>query len=133
VYPVTLFFTHQNIDPGTSIINYEAYSAQAYGFAKQIGPATGMSNFTYRQTLTPRHLVGDRLTRTAERFVGSSTANPADLTYFGVGVNDTIGTLANGVRVVYRVRYLVEFFDRKPLTDSVFAKPAVQRAGARKN
>jgi hypothetical protein len=129
VTPVTLFFTHSNVDPGTSISNYFAYGTQAYGFIHQLGPATGMSDFTYKKSLTPRHIVGDRLAITAERYVGSSTANPADLTYFGIAVNDAIGSLANGVQFLCRVRYHCEFFDRKNITDSVF-KPAPKTPSA---
>lgn len=122
VYPVTCFFCHLNVDPTTSPIAYPAFAQQAYGYIKQLGPATGKSDFTYTKVLTPRHIVGDKLTSTSERYVGSSAANPADLTYFGMSVSDSIASLPNGVKVVYRVRYRVEFFDRKNIQDSIFQK-----------
>ncbi len=117
VYPVTMNFCHLNTDPGTSPTSYPQYAQQAYGFFKQIGPATGKSDLRYVKILTPRHVVGDQMTRTSERYVGSASANPADLTYWGVSVQDNIGSLSNGVSIVLTITYRAEFFDRRNLVE----------------
>ncbi len=117
VYPVTLNFCHLNTDPGTSPTSYPQYAQQAYGYYTQIGPATGKSDIRYMKVLTPRHVVGDKMTRTSERYVGSASANPADLTYWGMSVQDNIASLSNGVSVVLTITYRAEFFDRKNLVE----------------
>ena len=122
VYPVTLNLCHLNTDPGLSPTNYPSYSQQAYGFVTQLGPATGMSNMKYAKKLTPRHVVGDVMTRTSERYVGSAAANPADTTYFGIQVQDNTGALPNGVSFIYVCKFTAEFFDRRNVVLSAAAE-----------
>jgi hypothetical protein len=105
------------VDPGTSPTNYPQLAQQAYGYVAQLGPATGNSDFHYTKRLTPRHVIGDRMALTADRFVGSSGTNPVDQTYFGWSVVDPIGSFANGVLTQMIITYKVEFFDRKNLVE----------------
>ncbi len=55
---------------------------------------------------------------TSDRYVGSSTAGPTDLTYFGVRVASSFGsTMSDGVVYKLRLTQRIEFFDRKNLDD----------------
>jgi hypothetical protein len=117
VYPITLETCHLNSDPGLSPVSYTSYATQAYGGVFQV-PANAINSFRYRKNLMPEHVVGDKMTFTSERYVGSSAANPADVTYFGMCVTDPVGSLPNGVVVNLTITLVAEFFDRKSLDDT---------------
>jgi hypothetical protein len=115
--PITLETCHLNTDPGLSPVSYTSYATQAYGGVFQV-PANAVNSFRYRKSLMPENIVGDKMTFTSERYVGSSAANPADATYFGMCVTDPVGALPNGVVVSLTMTFIAEFFDRKNLDDT---------------
>lgn len=124
---VRLNFIHTNTDPGTSGSSYLNWSQSQYGFTRMLGPGVGSSNFTYIRVIDPRSLIGDRLTRTDSRYVGTDSANPADTTYFGFMAQDANGvTMSNGVAFTIELTFDVQFFDRK-IVDEMYAPPPPPR------
>jgi hypothetical protein len=115
--PLTLDFVHLNVDPGTSPVSYPQYALQAYGHTDQLTSLTGVGKLKYTAEHTIREIVGDRLPATSERYVGSSTANPTDATYFGICATDNIRAMPDGVQCVLIMTFRCEFFDRKNVDD----------------
>ncbi len=116
-YPMNLYFVHTNIDPGTSPASYPVWSTNAYGSKKMIGAGNGSGNYHYQRTHSIKQIVGDQLSRTSERYVGSSSANPADVTYFGIMSEDIIAAAPGGIMYNLVLTLTVKFFDRKNLDD----------------
>ncbi len=82
------------------------------------GFSGGSDKIHYVKNHSIRQIVGDRMPITSERYVGSSTANPTDLTYFGVAASSSFGsTLSDGVIYKLRLTQRIEFFDRKNVDD----------------
>lgn len=124
---VMLNFIHTNTDPGTSGSSYRNWSQSQFGLTRMLGPGVGSSNFTYKRTIDPRSLVGDRLARTDSRYVGTDAANPTDRTFFGFMAEDANGvSMANGVAFTIELTFDVQFFDRK-IVDEMFTPPPPPR------
>jgi len=119
IVPLNITMCHTNTDPGVTGVSYPGYALQPYGFSTTIASYSGGgAKLHYNRTLTPRHVVGDLLTKTSDRYVGIDTANPADLTYFGIAAFDQVTTLTNGLVGTYIATIRVKFFDRKKLDDT---------------
>jgi len=116
--PVQIDMCHLNIDPGVTGVNYPAYALMPYGHTEWLaGASSGKSQMHYSKILSVQNVVGDRQVVTTERYVGSSTANPADLTYFGFSVQDPVGSLTAGVFGTIVITIRVKFYDRKNIAD----------------
>jgi len=114
--PVHAYFVHMNTDPGTTPTTYPIWSTQAFGSAHTLCGSIG--KFTYDKAHSIRQIVGDKMPITSERYVGSSAANPADLTFFGVQITEGNGfEMFSGVVYQMRLTLRVEFFDRKNFDD----------------
>lgn len=124
---VRLNFIHTNTDPGTSPSSYLNWSQSQYGFTKMLGPGVGASNFVYNRVIDPRALIGDRIARTSDRYVGSDTANPQDVTFFGFMAQEANGTsMSNGVAYTIELTLDCQFFDRK-IVDEMYTPPPPAR------
>ncbi len=126
VAPVNLEFVHLNTDPTTTPTSYPIYATQAFGSSAVLGGLSGANNqMRYHRAHSIRQIVGDRMPVTADRYVGSSTSSPSDLTYFGVSATSASGfEMSDGVFYKLRMTLKVEFFDRKNFDDvtSLFAE-----------
>lgn len=112
--PMSLLCGHTNTDPSTTGVGARDISDGPYGRKYMMGSANGNNiSPVIRMTHSVRQIVGDKLATTSERYVGSSSANPIDLTYFVVGVTSPIGSVTNGVIVDVTISYDTVFFDRK--------------------
>jgi len=114
---INLNIIHANTDI-TSTISAPQQALQAYGMATMVGPAVGSNSIVhYKKILRVSEIVGDQIAVTSERFVGSSTSIPTDLTFFGFNVVDPIGSFPNGVIYKLVMTMRIQFFDRKNLDD----------------
>lgn len=112
--PMTLLMGHVNTDPSTSGIGARDISDGPFGRKFMLGSAQGMnSSPVIKMSHSVRQIVGDRIAQTSERYVGSATANPTDLTYFVVGIISPIGSATTGTVIDVTIRYDAVFFDRK--------------------
>jgi hypothetical protein len=116
--PVWLDFVHLNTDPGTGGTSYPMWATQSYGHSRSLGASGGIGTTRYTAKHSIRQIVGDRMPITSDRYVGSSSANPTDLTYFGVCVRDPITSLSNGVAYMLLMTLRIEFFDRQNIDDT---------------
>lgn len=121
--PVELYVVHSNTDPGTTGINFLQYSNASYNKITALAANTAQHAKTVTSSLSPMRIVGDRAVRTEQNFWGSSTSNPVDLTYIGIGANINSGNLTNGVYIAGYLQFTVEFFDRKNLQVSFMKQP----------
>lgn len=117
--PVAVYFVHMNTDPGTTPTTYPIWATQAFGHSTLLsGQSGGKDRMVYTKNHGIRQIVGDRMPITSDRYVGSSSANPTDLTYFGVSVADGNGfEMTAGVVYHIRLTLRVAFFDRKNFDD----------------
>jgi len=123
IVPLNVTMCHTNSDPGVTGVGYPGYALQPYGFSTTIASYSGGgAKLHYKKRLTPRHVIGDQLSVTSDRYVGSDSANPADNTYFGLALFDQVTSLANGVAGTFICTARIKFFDRKKLDDTVFMK-----------
>ncbi len=120
-FPVACYLVNMNTDPGTSGIGYDQ-EATTHGNAWMIGPNTGKSNLSIRKRYSVEQIVGDRISKTDTQFVGTSVANPADLTYVGLGFK-SLATLTNGVYLTVSIQFVAEFFDSKRTTPGMYKCP----------
>jgi len=116
--PVEFEIVHSNTDPGTTGLNFLQYANASYNKVLSLAASTAQPAKTVRSALSPKRLVGDRAVFTEQNFWGSSSSNPVDLTYVGLGCQINAGNLTNGVYVTGFIEFLVEFFDRKNLQSS---------------
>jgi hypothetical protein len=92
-----------------------------------LGPGVGASNFVYNRVIDPRALIGDRIARTSDRYVGSDTTNPQDVTFFGFMAQEANGTsMSNGVAYTIELTLDCQFFDRK-IVDEMYTPPPPAR------
>jgi len=118
VVPLHLDFVHLNADPGVGGSSYPQWATQAYGYSRVLGSYSGQGSYTYRARHSIRQIVGDRFPVTTSQYTGSSGANPADLTFFGICVRDPITSMPNGLVYTLRLTLRVQFFDRKNVDDT---------------
>ncbi len=128
--PIQVFIVHSNTDPGTTGITWNEYASGSFNRSFMIGSISGQPAKTIISTITPRKLLGDRMAFDEMNFVGTSTANPADLTYVGIGLQ-CISNLNNGVQIAGFLEFTVEFFDRKNL-QTTFAELRSKSQAAQK-
>ncbi len=121
VFPITCYLVNMNTDPGTSGIGYDQ-EATTHGNSWMIGPNTGSSNLRIKKRYSVEQIVGDRIARTEDHFVGTSASNPTDLTYVGLGFK-ALGTLTNGVYLTVSIQFVAEFFDSKRTTPGFLSRP----------
>lgn len=120
--PVTLLSCHTNADPGTSGIGLRDLSDGPFGQKCLVG-SSGGNNISpvIRSTHSIKQIVGDKIAQNADRYVGSRTSNPTDLTYFTVGSQSSIGALTTGTVVDVTIRFDTVLFDRRLVTEQVFS------------
>lgn len=116
-FPVSVYLVHSNTDPGTTGITWFDYASGAYNQNHMLAGSNAQMPLRITSTITPTKLVGDKIARTEQNFVGTSTANPVDLTYVGVGLQAQ-SNLTNGVWLSGHIEFTIEFFDRKNLLTS---------------
>jgi len=110
-----------NTDPGVSGIGYDQ-QATTHGNSYMIGSAAGASNLRIRKRYAIKEILGDRLAETDTNFIGTSGANPADLTYVGLGFR-SLANLTNGVYLTVSIQFVAEFFDSKRTTPGALTPP----------
>lgn len=120
---VNFYVVHSNTDPGTTGINYLQYANASYNKVTSLAANTAQHSMHVVSRLSPMRIVGDRAVRTEQNFWGSSTSNPVDSTYIGLGASINSGNLTNGVYVTGFLEFFVEFFDRKNLQVSFYKQP----------
>ncbi len=85
-----------------------------------VGMATGMDTKHLTNFIKPAVMFGDRSYDTDLNFVGSTSANPAILTYWKLRFEATGGSA--GGTILYQARYVitywVDFFDRRQISAS---------------
>jgi hypothetical protein len=115
-FPVTIFIITSNTDPGTVGTDYGAYSTNPYGKSFVLGPNGTTSAF---KKVTCKHsivqVVGSKAPLTDDSFRAPTNASPADVTWFGVGIDTVDGSLLTGAGVRYEIRHsmMVHFYGRK--------------------
>jgi hypothetical protein len=116
-FPLSIYLTHTNTDPGTTGLNSAAQAQNRYGQTYLMASSNAQPAKKLAKTLSISQVLGDRLARTDQNFVGTATANPVDLTYVGVGASSpTAANLTNGFVIDGYIEFLAEFFDAKILT-----------------
>lgn len=118
-----IFIVHSNTDPGTTGIGYLQYANASYNRITSLAASTAQYSKQITSALSPMRIVGDRAVRTEQNFWGSSTSNPVDSTYVGIGASINSGNLTNGVYISGFLEFEVEFFDRKNLQTSYKFQP----------
>ena len=114
--PVTVYIVHSNTDPGSTGLNWYEFANNAFGQTHMLSSIQAQPSKIINSRIRPSRLVGDRTVNTDQNFVGTSTSNPSDLTYVGVGLEAVSGlNLTNGVWISGYLEQTVEFFDRKNL------------------
>jgi len=121
--PVNVYIVHSNTDPGTTGINYLQYANASYNKITSLASASAQHSKRITTSLSPLKLVGDRAVRTEQNFWGSSSSNPVDLTYIGIGASISVGSLNSGISIDGFIEFKVEFFDRKNLQVSFLKQP----------
>jgi len=116
-YAINLNCVHTNSDP-TSTISFPQQALQSYGFTTMVGPAVGSNSIVhYTRNLSMRELVGDKVVKESQRYDGTATTIPDDVTFFGFNVVDPIGSFTNGVTYKVVITMRTVFYDRKNLDD----------------
>lgn len=123
--PITLFLYHTNADPGTGLVGMRDLADGPYGQKFMIANSAGNNiSPVLKSGHSIKQIVGDRISQNADRYVGSRISNPLDLTYFGVSAQSTVGALTTGTTVDVTIRFDTVLFDRRNVTEQVFAQGA---------
>jgi hypothetical protein len=110
--PVSVYFVTANTDPGTSGASYNDYASNRFGRTKLLGSVSGASNASCTMRHNVTDIVGDDSPLTDLTFRGTSSTNPTDLVYFGVGALNPVGNLTNGILLNLTIDMRVLFSDR---------------------
>lgn len=128
---VTVQFTNMNITPMTVLCFFTNSAPSISGVGARdladgpmgrkvfLGPYTGgkdTKSVIMRQAM--RHVIGDKLYTTSERYVGSSGTNPTDLVYFSFYPSMAVGTNVDGLVYDVTCHFRVTLFDLKNFADN---------------
>jgi len=119
ITPMTVLCFFTNSAPSTSGVGARDLADGPMGKKAYLGPYTGgkdTQTITMRQAL--RHVVGDRLYTTSERYVGSSGSNPTDLVYFSFYPSMAVGTNVDGLVYDVTCHFRITLFDLKNFADN---------------
>lgn len=126
-FPVSVFSINTNIDPGTSGSNYQNYATEPYCKWKVIGPASGANGCRFVHNVDCAKLLGSESIEQADSLRAVTSANPADLLWYGIGVQSTTGSnLTAGTYVTMFIEMRVRFYARRDTLLS-FLAPAVEK------
>jgi hypothetical protein len=110
-FPVTIFALNSNNDPTTGAT--VASVANALGHFKILSAATGMDKATLAKKMQISNVVGTTAIATADSYRSLINANPADITWLGLGAQSNTGAnLTIGVTVTLELEMYVELYDR---------------------
>jgi hypothetical protein len=110
----SVYLIHTNTDPGTVGTNYELYATAAFGTTRLLSPMGGMDRMVYKRTVPVTRLVGAVDVSTDDSFRSLTNSVPADLVYFGFGIQTVDGgNMATGVGYNLQIRMWCKFYGRK--------------------
>jgi hypothetical protein len=121
--PYALYSVVSNTDPGTAGTNYYDFAQSAFGRTYELAPFySGAGSTTHRQHINISKLVGMPI-KQADSFRSVTTAIPADLVFWGVGLYSISGSnFLNGVAYDGYIEMRVKFYARQDQLLS-FLKP----------
>ncbi len=119
ITPLTVLAFFSNGAPSTSGVGARDLADGPMGKKLYLGPYTGgkdTQTMIMKQSL--KHVVGDKLYTTSERYIGSSGTNPTDLVYFSFFPSMAVGTNVDGLVYDFTCRFRVTLFDLKNFADN---------------
>lgn len=115
--PVSVYCVSMNTDPGTTGINYQAYSANSRNQMFLLSDSTAQPALNIVHHMRVQDLFGSRQVMTDNQFQGSGSSNPADLVYVGIGAHIAVGNLTNGIFIQGELKMRIRFYDKKMFTN----------------
>lgn len=106
-FPVYCYVGTSTVDPGTSVVSSSLPRSQSH-----LLPAKGgLDRCVFRGAQTQAQIVGSNECEFDDTHAAIVTANPTDLVYFWIGIQDASGTnLTNGVEYFLRFSQFVRFY-----------------------
>jgi hypothetical protein len=115
-FPIIVYVSNSNTDPGTSGTNNVFYSTQKYGARKILSASGGQDRATFAGQVEISQLVGEDITKNRD-YKGTTTGGPSSLIYLGLGINaGTSDFTAKGILYDLELRAQCHFFGRKVLS-----------------
>jgi len=111
-----------NTDPGIGGVSFLDYANGPHGKQFQIAGYQGGNGGTCHVSHSIRQIVGAQDVLTDVQYRGTASSNPADATYFAVGLQNSSGFLVNGAWITGYIEYNTEFYDRA-LVGTYFMTP----------
>ncbi len=110
-FPVIVYTTNANADPTTSINATVATNRNS--FMHHLPPKGGMDTWTFRSPLyTIPYIVGSPAPKFDDLYAATIGANPADVTWMGIGVQSIGGAnVTLGISVSVQLNQAVIFYD----------------------
>lgn len=118
-FPALWFAVHTNTDPGTTVVNnFVVGSGNAFGACGALASSGGPTSTYTSKLIRVTELVGGVDPETGDQWRGTSTSNPTDLIYFGIGFSGGFNTFTagHGVLIAVQITMYCRFYDRKLLT-----------------
>jgi hypothetical protein len=106
-FPIYCYVGSSTVDPGTSVVSSSLPRSQS----KLLSPKGGLDRISFRGFATQAYIVGSNECDTDDTHAAIVTANPTDLVYFWIGVQNASGTnMTNGVEYFMRFTQYVQFY-----------------------
>jgi len=114
--PYALYFIHTNTDPGLGGSTYYDYASMPYCSRGLIGVSGGQDRYHYRKMIRCANILGSIAVETSDSLRSVVTSVPADLLYFGLGINSLTNTnMVIGIGYVGGIRMKIRFYGRQNL------------------
>jgi len=115
-FPLIVYSINTNEDPhllGTGFIDYQT---QPFSKTAIIGSLTGAANARFHHHVPCAKLLGSNAVDTADSLRAVTTGVPADLLWYGLGIQAPPGSLCNnGVLFNLKIRMNIKFYGRQNL------------------